>query len=563
VHDLVIRNGTVVDGTGRDAFRADVAIDGEIISAVGVVEGSAWQTIDAEGLVVAPGFIDPHTHLDAQLMWDPLGTPACWHGTTTVVIGNCGVGFAPLRPSDVERLAGILESVEEIPATSILASVTFRWESYADYLEVLGAQPLGVNVGGLVGHAATRFFAMGEASLERDRKPSDRELADMQAVVAEAMGAGALGFSTSRTGSHATPEGIPIPGTWAEEGELVAIAKAMGKRGLVQWVAGFGERDTSSAYPQVRREIGSMAVVNRESGRSVVASVFTHPLVPNLHGRVLEWLDEERNAGANLRPMFNPRTGTSLVGLHNRAPVRGRGWKRLYQLPASERLPFLRSESGRQALLAASEAANQRAGRELHLFGPERCEYERRPARRLDAVAAGRGELVAESVVRLLDETNGRQLFAAGGANQIPEHVEEVFRHPGTLIGLGDAGAHVTSICDSSMTTHVLTYWCRERGVLTLEETIRRLTSEPAAVFGIPGRGRLTPGAFADVNVIDLGALEMEVPEFVIDFPANAGRWTQRARGYEHTLVNGQVVIEHGRHTGRLPGRLVRGADRC
>ena len=240
MHDLVIRNGKVVDGTGRDAFRADVAIDGEIISAVGEVEESAWRTIDADGLVVTPGFIDPHTHLDAQLMWDPLGTPACWHGTTTVVIGNCGVGFAPLRPSDIERLAGVLESVEEIPAASMLASLTFRWESYADYLDALDAQPLGVNVGGLVGHAATRFFAMGEASLERDRCPSDRELADMLAVVAEAMAAGALGFSTSRTASHATPEGIPIPGTWAEEAELVAIAKAMGQQGLVQWVAGFG-----------------------------------------------------------------------------------------------------------------------------------------------------------------------------------------------------------------------------------------------------------------------------------------------------------------------------------
>ena len=562
VHDLVIRNGKVVDGTGRDAFRADVAIDGEIVSAVGEVQGSAWQTIEADGLIVTPGFIDPHTHLDAQLMWDPLGTPACWHGTTTVVIGNCGVSFAPLRPSDSELLAGVLESVEEIPAASMLASLTFRWESYADYLGALDAHPLGVNVGGLVGHAAMRFFAMGEASLERDRIPSERELAEMQHVVAEAMDAGALGFSTSRTASHATPEGIPIPGTWAPEAELVAITKAMGGRGLVQWVAGFGERDANDEYPEVRREIASMGAVNRESGRPVVASVFTHPLVPKLHGRVLQWLDEERDAGADLRPMFNPRTGTSLVGLHNKSPLRARGWKRLYELPILERLPFLRSEKGRRALLEVSPEADERAGRGHHLFGPDRCEYERRSSRRLDAVAQENAERPAETIVRLLHETNGKQLFASGGANQVPEHIEEVFRHPGTLIGLGDAGAHVTSICDSSMTTHALTYWCRERGALTLEETIRRLTSEPAEAFGIPRRGRLTPGAFADVNAIDFESLEMEVPEFVTDFPAAAGRWTQRARGYEHTIVNGQIVIEGGRHTGRLPGRLVRGAGR-
>lgn len=551
----------LVDGTGREARRADVAIDGEIITAIGGDVGSAWRVIEAEGRIVVPGFIDPHTHLDAQLMWDPLGSPACWHGTTTVVIGNCGVSFAPLKGSASSRLAGVLESVEEIPSASMLAALTFRWESYADYLDALGARPLGLNVGGLVGHAATRFFAMGDASLERDRQPDDRELGAMQAVVTDAMAAGALGFSTSRTASHATPEGIPIPGTFAETEELVALARAMGDRGLVQWVAGFGERDRSDAYPEVRREIAAMGRVNRESGRPVVASVFTHPLVPTLHTRVLEGLDEERAAGAALRPMFNPRAGTSLVGLGNRAPVRGRAWKRLYELPPAERLPFLRSESGRRALLAVSEEANRRAGSELHLFGPERCEYERSPTRLLASVAAAAGERPAETILRLWDETDGRQLFAAGGANQIEEHIEEVFRHPGTLIGLGDAGAHVTSICDSSMTTYTLCYWCRERGELPLEEAVRRLTSEPADVFGIPRRGRLVPGAFADVNVIDLESLRMEVPEFVTDFPAGAGRWTQRARGYEHVLVNGQPVIEGDRHTGRLPGRLVRGTD--
>jgi N-acyl-D-amino-acid deacylase len=206
-----------------------------------------------------------------------------------------------------------------------------------------------------------------------------------------------------------------------------------------------------------------------------------------------------------------------------------------------------------------SASANERAGAELHLFGPERCEYERRPERLLANVAAAAAETPAETVLRLFDETNGRQVFAAGGANAVPEHVEEVFRHPGTLVGLGDAGAHVTRICDSSMTTYVLGYWHRERGALSLAEAVRRLSSEPADVFGIPDRGRLVPGAFADLNVIDLDDLAMEVPEFVLDLPAGAGRWTQLARGYQHTFVNGQAVIEGGRHTGRLPGRVVRG----
>jgi len=563
VHDCVIRNGTIVDGTGLPAYRGDLAIDGGRIVAVGRVAGTGWRTIDAQGRIVTPGFIDPHTHLDAQLMWDPLGTPACWHGTTTVVVGNCGVSFAPLRAGDVERVAGLLESVEEIPSQSMLAALTFRWESYGGYLDALDQCPLGINVGGLVGHAATRFHAMGEASLERGLRPSDHEQATMQGAVAEAMNAGALGFSTSRTASHTTSEGVPIPGTWAEEAELVGIARAMGGRGLVQWVAGFGERDASDAYPEVCREIAMMAAVERGSARPVVASVFTHPMVPVLHTRVLEWMDEERAAGADIRPMYNPRTGTQLVGLANRSPVRSRGWRQLYELPVAERLAFLRSEPGQRALTDVSEAANEQAGQQHYLFGPERCEYERDPARHLAAVAAAAGEQPAETIVRLFDETGGRQIFATGGANQVPEHIEEVFRHPGTLVGLGDAGAHVTSICDSSMTTHTLRYWCRERGLLSIEDAVRRLTSEPADVFGISGRGRLVPGGFADVNVIDFESLESELPEFVHDFPAAAGRWTQRARGYDYTFVNGELVVEGGRHTGRLPGVLVRGVGKA
>lgn len=561
MHDLVIRGGMVVDGSGREGFRADVAIDADRISEVGRVAQGARRSLDAEGLVVTPGFVDPHTHLDAQLFWDPLASPSCWHGATSLVIGNCGVSFAPLRDGDGERLAAVLESVEEIPRESMLAALSFRWRGYGDYLDALAARPLGLNVGGLVGHSALRFFAMGDASLDRERRPSDAELERMQAALAQAMAAGALGFSTSRTSSHATPEGVPIPGTFAEEPELLALARATGGRGLLQWVAGFGERDRSDAYPGVRHEIALMAAVQRAAARPLVASVFTHPLVPRLHGRVLEWIDAERGGGADLRPMFNPRIGTALLGLANASPVRGRAWKQLYALPPRERLAWLRSPEGRRALLAVSPEADERAGRELHLFGPERCEYERRPERRLAQVAERAGERPAETVVRLFDETGGRQLFAAGGANQVPEHVEEVFRHPGTLIGLGDAGAHVTSICDASMTTYALRYWCRERGALSLGETVRRLSSEPADVFGLAGRGRLVPGAFADVNVIDLESLDLELPEFVWDYPAAAGRWTQRARGYAFTLVNGQVVIEGDRHTGRLPGRLLRSSD--
>jgi N-acyl-D-amino-acid deacylase len=570
MHDLVLRNGTLIDGSGRPPFRGDLAVDGDRIAAVGEVPGSGWRSLDVEGRLVTPGFVDPHTHLDAQVMWDPLGTPACWHGTTTIVLGNCGVTFAPVRAADRERLARTLESVEEIPAASIMASLTWRWESFGEYLDALAAHPLGLNAAGLVGHAALRYDAMGEASVDPERAPTPGELARMQARVDEALEAGALGFSTSRTRSHATPERVPIPGTFARDDELFALADVLAKRGkgIVQWVAGFGEEDREAdsreRFPAARREVWRIAETGRRAGRPAVFSVFTHPLVPTLHTLVLEAAAEERARGGVLRPMMGPRVGTGLYGLHNRSPLRGAAWKELYALPFAGRLAALEDEGWRRRLADVRPEADARAGASFHLLGPVGaaadggCRYERRPESLLASVAERNGERSAETVVRLFRETRGRQVFAGSGANADPQHVDEVLDFPGTIIGLGDAGAHVTGMTDSSFTTYVLAQLCRERGKWTLAEGVRRITADPADSFGLAGRGRLRAGDFADVNVIDYERLAMEVPEFVYDFPAGAGRWTQRARGYDLVLVNGEIVIERDRHTGRLPGRVLR-----
>jgi N-acyl-D-amino-acid deacylase len=560
MHDLVIRGGDVVDGTGRPAFRADVAVDGDRIVAVGEVRERGWRTLDASGRLVTPGFVDPHTHLDAQLFWDPLASPCCWHGVTSVIFGNCGVGFAPVRSGDEERLARTLESVEQIPAESILAGVPFGWKSYAGYLEALAARPLGVNAAGLVGHAALRQHAMGDVASEEERRPSDAELATMRRELAGALSAGARGFSTSRTASHPTPEGVPIPGTYAAERELFALADTLREsgRGLVQWVSGFGERDHGPDFPGAVAEVRRIAETSRRAGCSLVLSLFTHELVPTLHRVVLAAVERERAGSAAIRPMFNPRPVLSLLGLANRSPLRTGSWKALYERPARERLAALEDEGLRRALCAPRPEAEGRAGGSLYAFGPERCEYELRPERRLDAVARARGERPSETVVGLFRETRGRQIFASVDSNQRADAIEEVFLHPGMLVGLGDAGAHVTGICDASMTTYVLATWARDRGRIPLEEAVRRLSSEPARLFGLEGRGAIAPGAFADLNVIDLAALEPDLPEFVCDLPAGAGRWTQRARGYAYTLVNGLVAIEDGRHTGRLAGRVLR-----
>jgi len=558
MHDLVIRGGDVVDGTGRPAFRADVAVDGDRIVAVGEVREPGWRTLDASGRIVTPGFVDPHTHLDAQLFWDPLASPCCWHGVTSVVFGNCGVGFAPVRRGDEERLARTLESVEQIPAESILAGVPFGWSSYAGYLDALALRPLGVNAAGLVGHAALRQHAMGDVACEEDRAPRDAELATMQLELAGALSAGARGFSTSRTASHPTPEGVPIPGTYAPERELFSLADTLrlARRGLVQWVSGFGERDHGPDFPGAVAEVRRIAATSRRADRPLVLSLFTHELVPTLHRIVLAAIAREETTA--IRPMFNPRPVLSLVGLDNHSPLRAASWKALYERPVRERLAALEDEAERRALCAVGPEADRRAGESLYAFGPERCEYELRPERRLDAVARASGERPCETVVRLFRETRGRQIFASVGSNQRADAIEEVFLHPGVLVGLGDAGAHVTGICDASMTTTVLATWARDRGRIPLEEAVRRLSSEPARLFGLEGRGAIAPGAFADLNVIDLAALEPELPEFVWDLPAGAGRWTQRARGYAYTIVNGLVAIEDGRHTGRLAGRVLR-----
>jgi len=560
MHDLVIRDAQVVDGSGKPSFRGDVAVDGDRIVAVGRVRAGGCRTLDAGGRLLTPGFIDAHTHLDAQLFWDPLVSPCCWHGVTTVIVGNCGVSFAPVAPGDLERLARTLESVEEIPAESILAGVPFDWEGYGGYLDGLSSRPLGANAAGLVGHAALRLYAMGEAAAEEGREPTPAQLARMQGAVEGALGAGALGFSTSRTASHPTPEEVPIPGTYASDHELFGLAEVLSRcgRGVVQWVAGFGERDQGPAFPGVRAEVQRIGETSRRSGRPVVFSVFTHALVPTIHRVVLEEAKREQRKGAQIHPMFNPRPVLSLMGLANRSPLRAAAWRSLYALPAADRLAALEDAELRRRLEGVSEAVEERAGTSLYLFGPECCDYELRPERRLDAVARSRGERPVESLVGLFRETRGRQLFVSAGANQVAEAVEEVFTHPGVLVGLGDAGAHVTAICDASMTTHLLACWCRDRGQLSVEEAVRRLTSEPAEVFGIQRRGRIAPGFYADLNVIDLAGLAMELPEFVHDFPAGAGRWTQRARGYAYTLVNGEIAIEAGCHTGRLAGRVLR-----
>jgi N-acyl-D-aspartate/D-glutamate deacylase len=559
MHDVVIRGGTVVDGTGSPARRADVAIDGDRISAIGTLDTGGRREIDASGAYVTPGFVDVHTHLDAQIAWDPDATSSCWHGVTSVVLGNCGVAFAPVRPGERQWLAELMESVEDVPAASILAGLAWDWETYGEYLRALDGLPKGVNVGGMVGHCALRHYAMGDRSLD-EAPATDDDIAVMCELLDEAIAGGALGFSTSRTLLHRVPDGRPVPGTWADERELFAFAGVLGRHGKgVYEVAPRFERPGDD-YEGTRAEVHWMAEVNRRTGRPVTFGLAQSNAGPELFRRILALVDEEAAAGGVLRPQTTARGIGLLFGIQHRTFFdRAPEWQALQDLPLDARLAALDDDTRREALLRAAEAHTPPLDWSgVYVLTDDSVDYSADPSTSLAAHADRRGETVAEAFVRLARETRGRALCTFPFLNQRMDAVEELLDHPRMAIGLGDSGAHVGLIMDASLPTWFLLHWVRDRRKYAIEDAVRRMTSDTATLFGIADRGELRPGAFADVNVVDLEALSLDLPEFVHDFPAGAGRYVQRGRGYRATLVNGQVFVAEGRTTGAHAGRTLR-----
>ena len=561
MHDLVIRGGTVVDGTGAPARAADVAVDGDHIVAVGTVESSGRRTIEADGLTVTPGFVDAHTHLDAQLGWDPEATPSSWHGVTSVVIGNCGVTFAPCRPADRAWLAEMMESVEDIPAAAILGGLPWDWESYGDYLDTLDRLPKGLNVAGMVGHCAIRWNVMGERSLDRDVVPSPAELDAMAAHVDEALARGAVGVSSSRTILHTLPDGREVPGTFAAVEELVALAEPLRRRGrgVFETAAMLGAQNGVDEEG-TRREIELLAEVSQACGRPVSFGLTHTNAGPHLHELALEHVTRVNAAGAQLRPQTSPRQIGILLGLGFRTPFDFcAGWQALRPLSLDERLAVLADPDRRAALVAEADAMGN-TGEHTFLMPLDRARYDHTPEDSLAAEAARRRVSVAEAFVALSLESDGRRVYNYPFLNQDLEAAGAMFAQPDVVVGLGDAGAHVSQVIDASQATFLLSYWVRERGAFSFEDAVRRITSQTAGLFGLADRGVLAPGAFADINVLDPDALDLPLPEFVNDLPGGAGRLIQRAEGYRATVVNGKVALEHGEHTGALPGVLLRSA---
>ena len=541
-HDIVIRGGEVVDGTGAEPTPGDLAIDGGLITAVGRVDGKGNREIDAKGLAVTPGFVDLHTHFDAQIGWDPEMTPVSWHGVTTALLGNCGVTFAPCKPKDVELLAGMMETVEDIPKNAILTGLPWDWEDYGGYLDAIERLRPALNVAGMVGHCAVRFYVMGERAVEETATAEERrEMAD---VVAQSIDRGAVGFSTNRYPPHKLPDGRSIPGTFADPIELVDIAKAVGPRnGLMQAVG---------ANFEVLK-----AMAETTKGR-ILFSYGTGPQ-PGSGKAQAENLAKLCQHG-DLTAITQVRGSGFMFGLQSALPCQGETWDALRKMSLAERLAAIRDEATRTRLVAEGRDMKRRfpMTNVFYLGDGESPNYAAPPAENLEAVASAAGEHWVETFLRLSDATNGKALFNLRMFNQSLKELGDLFQSEHIFPSLGDAGAHVSQIMDAGWPSFVLSHWIRDTGLYSLEEGVRRLTSGPARVLGLADRGRLEPGLKADVNVFDPAKVAERQPELVHDFPGGAPRYIQKSVGYKTTIVNGAVTVENGEHTGERAGRVLR-----
>ena len=546
-HDVVIRGGNVVDGTGEAPYQADIAIDGDQISEIGVVSEQGREEILADGLNVSPGFIDLHTHLDAQIGWDPQVTSVSWHGVTTALLGNCGVTFAPCKEADREFLASMMETVEDIPKDAILHGLPWNWESYGGYLDALEALRPSINICGLVGHCATRFYVMGERAVEEPA--TDDEIRQIAELAGQSVKEGAVGFSTNRLPGHRLPDGRSIPGTFAHRDELRAVAKAVGAYGgFMQTVSDFREFD----------EEMELIADEARSSRGALFSSAVEIGTERLNEKVMAM----RAEGLNVTSVTVPRSGGGVGGLATNNFFETPAWMELREFDFDGRLNAIRDADYRQRLIAEVKEQGQPVlegtKRWFWMGDGERPCYTQALDNSLYAMAQAADEHPVETWLRITDETNGRALFHMRGFNVNLDSLEELITTEWAMPGLGDAGAHVSQMIDSGWSTFILSHWHRDSGVYSLEEAVRRISAVPADVLGLEDRGVLAVGKRADVNVFDISRLEERMPEIVNDFPFGAPRFIQRAAGYKATLCNGDFVLRDDELTGAQPGRVLR-----
>jgi N-acyl-D-aspartate/D-glutamate deacylase len=564
MHDLVIRGGTVVDGTGAAPRRADVAISKDRIVAVGDAVGEGAREIDASGLLVAPGWVDIHTHYDGQATWDPHLTPSGWNGVTTLVMGNCGVGFAPVRPGQQDFLIQLMEGVEDIPGTALAEGITWDWESFPEYLDALEKMPRSVDIATQVPHGAIRAYVMGDRGAKNE-KATPEEIDEMAALVREGLEAGALGFSTSRTILHRAKDGELVPGTHAEDDEVLGLGRMLGE-------VGHGVFEVASDLAPEGKELDWMSRLGKETGRPVAFACLQSPMDPNQWQRLLKAVEKDAAEGGSLTAEVAQRPAGLLLGLESTIhPLMFRpAFAAVQDLPVDERKARLADPELRAKILAdepkfdllpATAAVIAGAWGMMYPLG-DPPDYEPGPEKSIQAIADREGRAPDEVVYDLLVADEFIYLPLLGYANGDLDAIRTMMLHPNAVFGLSDGGAHCGLICDASMPTFLLTHWVRDRARgerIALEDVVERQTRRTARLYGMEDRGVLAPGMKADVNVIDFDALHIHAPEMVYDLPADGKRLIQKVDGYKYTVQSGEVTYEDGIPTGALPGKLVRG----
>jgi N-acyl-D-aspartate/D-glutamate deacylase len=560
---LVIRNGTIVDGSGADPYEADLAVIDGKSAAIGGSLPTATEEIDARGKLVTPGFIDVHTHYDAQVTWSDRLSPSSWNGATTVLFGNCGVGFAPCHEHQHDMLINLMEGVEDIPEVVLSEGLPWNWHSFPDFLDAIAARSYDVDVAAQVPHAALRVYVMGQRGADRE-PATELDRQRMAQLTAEGLRAGALGFSTSRTLNHRSADGKHIPTLRAEEAELTAIAHAMRETGTgwMQIVSDFEDQDD---------EIGLFRRLARESNRPVTISLLQRDTHPDGWRELMAEIDEANEEGLRITAQVRSRPTSVLLGLElSQNPFMGRpSYKRIAHLPFPERLAQLRQPDFRARILAEAFEGSRRARRverwdRMYPLG-DPPDYEPKAETSIAARAAREGRSPEEVAYDLLIERNGKGIlylpvtnYAAGNLDV----VRDMISAPNALIGLGDGGAHVGIMCDATATSYLLTHWTRDRGrgsLFPVSWAIKRLAADNAAAIGLNDRGLLQVGMKADINILDYDNMRLRRPEIVYDLPAGGKRLIQRTDGFDATIVSGAVVYRHGEATGALPGRLIRG----
>ena len=560
-YDLLIKNGVVVDGSGGPRYRADVGVRDGRIAGIGRINERAARTLDAEGQVVTPGFVDGHTHMDAQVFWDPIGASSCYHGVTSVVMGNCGFTLAPCKQAEADFVFRNLERAEDISREAMLAGIDWGWESFPEFLDAVEALPKGINYAGYIGHSALRTYVMGERAFSEAATEADQNA--MERLVQEAVQAGAIGFSTSRTFNHTTADDRPVASRLAQWNEVRGIVNAMGAvgKGLFE-IAGEAPGRDPERCREYHERLRDLAV---ESGVAQTWGMFSVRVAPELWRPYFDLLDETAAAGGRMFAQVHSRALNVLLSFKTQTPFdKWDVWKDLRSLPLEEQKARLKDPALKAQLVASASADYQ---------GPRVVGAEARPPKwdwvypmadmaqdhpSMAELVARKGVHPAELMIDLSLEHDFDIFFRQPIANEDQDHVLEMMKHPRSAITFSDSGAHVAQIMDSSLQTHLLSHWVRDREAFTLEEAVRQITYNTATLWGLHDRGLIRTGMAADLVVFDPDTIGPRLPEVAQDLPAGAKRLKQTANGIKHTVVNGEVLLTDNEYAGATPGRLLR-----